>query len=89
MKKEFQVGIPLESDTEYFASETEYHVYSHDATEVCDRRYDAMRGDTPTQEFNVFTLIKNKKNITIDLLRKNAEFRDLRSALYSASHILC
>ena len=30
MKKEFQIDIPIESDTEYFATESEYHVYAKD-----------------------------------------------------------
>lgn len=45
MRKEFQVGILPESDTEYFATAAEYHVYASDATGVSDSRYAAMRGD--------------------------------------------
>ena len=66
MKKTFQIGMPIEDDTEYFATEAEYHVFSEDTTEVCDRRYAAMRGNASSQAFNVFMLIKNKKNITVD-----------------------
>ena len=66
MKKEFQIGISLESNTEYFATETEYHVYASDTTEVYDSRYMAMRGHASTPKFNVFVLMKDKKNITID-----------------------
>ena len=65
MKKEFKLGIPLESNTEYFATETEYHVYAKDTTEVCDDRYVALRAHD-TKAFNVFALIRNQKNITLD-----------------------
>ena len=33
IKKEFQIDIPIESDTEYFATESEYHVYAKDTVE--------------------------------------------------------
>ena len=36
MKKEFKIGIPIESCTEYFATESEYHVYEKDTARVCD-----------------------------------------------------
>ena len=65
MKKEFKLGIPLESDTEYFATEAEYHVYAKDTAEVCDDRYVALRAHD-TKEFAVFVLVKGRKNITID-----------------------
>ena len=32
MKKEFQIGMPIESDTEYFATAAEYHVYAKDTS---------------------------------------------------------
>ena len=66
MKKEFQIGLPIESDTEYFATAAEYHVYAKDTVEVCDSRYEAMRGGAVEEPFNVFALIKNKKNVTLD-----------------------
>ena len=65
MKRKFEIGIQLENDTEYYATEKEYHVYSADCTEVCDDRYVALRAHD-TKEFNVFVLIKEKKNITLD-----------------------
>lgn len=65
MRKEFKVGVVWESDTEYYATQGEYHVYEEDTLTVSDPRYVALRAhDTP--EFRVFALIKNKKNITID-----------------------
>ena len=33
MKKEFQIDVPIESDTKYFATESEYHVYAKDTVE--------------------------------------------------------
>lgn len=65
MKKEFKIGSSLESNTEYVATEREYHVYAGDTTEVCDDRYVALRA-RDTKEFNVFLFIKGKKNITLD-----------------------
>ena len=65
MKKKFEIGSVLESDTEYFAAESEYHVYLQDTVAVSDDRYVALRAHD-TKEFRVFTLIKGKKNITID-----------------------
>lgn len=65
MTKEFQIGIVLESDTEYVATKEEYHVYKKDTFEVCDGRYVALRAHD-TDEFDVFLLIKGKKNITFD-----------------------
>lgn len=65
MRKEFKFGIQLESDTEYFATEKEYHIFAQDTTEVCDDRYVALRAND-TKNFNVFVLIKNKKNVTLD-----------------------
>ena len=65
MKKRFEFGTILENNTEYFATEQEYHVYTKDTVTVCDDRYVALRaGDTKT--FDVFMLIKGKKNITLD-----------------------
>lgn len=64
MKKEFKIGITLESNTEYFAKEKEYHVYAEHTTEVCDERYVMRTGDAKL--FNVFVLIKEKKNIVLD-----------------------
>lgn len=65
MKKEFKIGISIEDNTNYVASETEYHVYAKDTVEVADDRYVALRA-LDTKEFNVFMLIKNKKNVTLD-----------------------
>ena len=65
MKKDFQIGLPLESNTEYLATQREYHVYLDDTAEICDDRYVALRAND-TKLFRVFLLIKNKKNITID-----------------------
>ena len=65
MKKQFQVGVTLESNTEYFATEKEYHVYFDDTTVVADDRYVALRKGVE-KEFNVFVLVKDKKNITLD-----------------------
>lgn len=65
MKKEFKLGFPFENDTEYFATEKEYHVYTEDTTTVSDKRYVALRAED-TEAFNVFALIKEKKNIILD-----------------------
>lgn len=65
MKKKFELGMPLESNTEYYATRQEYHVYPEDTVEVADRRYIALRA-ADTKEFRVFALIKGKKNITLD-----------------------
>ena len=65
MKKEFKIGISLESNTEYFATEKEYHVYHKDAFTACDDRYIALRAKD-TKEFSVFVYIQGKKNITLD-----------------------
>lgn len=65
MKKEFQIGIQLESDTEYVASQAVYHVYAEDTTEVSDNRYVALRAND-TKEFHVFIMLKGLKNISID-----------------------
>lgn len=65
MKKEFIVGLSLESNAEYVATQAEYHVYPKDCVAVQDDRYIALRAhDTPS--FDVFTLIKDKQNITVD-----------------------
>ena len=65
MKKEFKLGFSFENDTEYFATEKEYHVYAEDTTKVSDERYIALRAND-TKSFNVFVLIKEKKNIVLD-----------------------
>ena len=65
MKKEIEIGLQLEDNVEYYASKDEYHIYPEDTIEVCDDRYVALRAHD-TKEFNVFMLIKNKKNITLD-----------------------
>ena len=65
MKKEFKIGMTVESNTEYFATESEYHVYAEDTVEVSDDRYVALRA-YDTKNFNVFMLIKDKKNVTLD-----------------------
>ncbi|MBQ9544633.1 MAG: hypothetical protein IJV00_05865 [Clostridia bacterium] len=65
IKKEFIIGQPIESDTEYYAKKSEYHVYARDAVRVCDGRYVALRAHD-AKEFDVFTLIKDKKNVTLD-----------------------
>lgn len=65
MKKEFKIGIDFESNTEYFFTESELHVCLSDTTIVSDDRYVALRAHD-TKEFNVFALIKDKENITID-----------------------
>ena len=65
MKKKFEIGSDLENDTEYFATEREYHIYLQDTSAVSDDRYVALRAHD-TKEFRVFTLIKGKKNITLD-----------------------
>jgi len=64
-KKKFQIGIVLEDNTEYYATESEYHVYAKDTTKVCDDRYVALRAND-TKAFDVFLLIKGQRNITID-----------------------
>lgn len=65
MKKEFESGIPLTCDTEYFATKAEYHVYDKDTITVCDDRYIALRAND-TKDFAVFMYIKGKRNITVD-----------------------
>ena len=65
MKKEFKIGMQFESDTEYFATEKEYHIYADDTAQLCDDRYVALRAHD-TKEFNAFVVIKDKKNITLD-----------------------
>lgn len=66
MKKEFKIGMMLESNTKYFCTQSEYHVYAEDTTKVCDDRYVALHASGETRSFDVFTFIENKKNITID-----------------------
>lgn len=65
MRKEFEIGMFPESNTEYYALKDVYHVYPKDTIEVGDDRYVALRAHD-TKEFNVFMFIKNKKNITLD-----------------------
>ena len=65
MKKEFKTGTDFESETEYFATENIYHIYSKDTIELSDAKYLPLRGKTdPT--FKAFTVLKNKKNVTLD-----------------------
>ena len=64
-KAEFYIGVSIESDTEYFAKEKLYHVYSKDAVTVSDPRYVALRAND-TAEFESFILLKGKKNVTLD-----------------------
>lgn len=64
MKKEFKLGMPLESNTEYFATEAEYHVYEKDTSVVYDT-INVLRAND-TKEFNVFCHLKDKKNVTLD-----------------------
>ncbi len=66
MRKEFEVGISLESDTVYYATKAEYHIYLKDTVTVEDERYVALRANSPTQDFAVFTLIQDKRNVTVD-----------------------
>ena len=56
MKKRFEFGTILENNTEYFATEQEYHVYTKDTVTVCDDRYVALRAED-TKAFDVFMLI--------------------------------
>ena len=65
MKREFKIGTALESNTEYVATEAEYHVYARDTVQVCDDRYVALRANDE-KAFNVFIFIKGKRNITLD-----------------------
>lgn len=65
MTQEFRIGIPLENNTDYFGTQAEYHVYAKDVIKVCDERYVALHANG-IKEFDVFILIKNKVNITID-----------------------
>lgn len=65
MKKEFIIGQPIESDTEYYAKEAEYHIYASDTVKVGDDRYVALRA-YDTKEFGVFVFIKGKKNVRLD-----------------------
>ena len=64
MKKEFKIGMPIESDTEYVATESEYHVYEKDTSIVTDTLNVLRANDT--KEFNVFCHLKGKKNVTLD-----------------------
>ena len=65
MKKEWRVGTIIESNTEYFATENEYHVYETDTVKMSDDRYIALRAND-TKDFNAFVVIKDKVNVTID-----------------------
>ena len=64
-KKKFQIGTVLEDNTEYYATESEYHVYAKDTVTVSDDRYVALRAHD-TKAFEVFMLIKDRRNITVD-----------------------
>jgi hypothetical protein len=65
MRQEFEIGISLQSDTEYYATRSEYHVYPKDALRVCDERYRILRTHD-VLEFDAFTWIRGKKNVTLD-----------------------
>lgn len=65
MKKEFKLGMEFESNTEYFFTQSELNVHLSDTVIASDDRYVALRAHD-TKEFNVFALIKDKENITID-----------------------
>ena len=65
MKKEFKVGMLVESNTEYFATEQEYHIYASDTVVLFDGRYKVLRAHD-TDNFNAFMLIKDKKNVVLD-----------------------
>ena len=82
MKKDFEIGLQFEDNTEYYASKDEYHVYLKDTTVVCDDRYSALRAHD-TKEFNVFMFIKNKKNITLKPIRPRRA--SLRISLWALS----
>ena len=64
-KKKFQIGTVLEDNTEYYATESEYHVYAKDTVTVSDDRYVALRAHD-TKAFDVFMLIKDCRDITVD-----------------------
>ena len=64
MKKEFLIGQPLESNTEYFATEKEYHVYEKNTVEVYDSRNIQRAHDT--KNYRVFCHLEGKKNVTLD-----------------------
>lgn len=64
-KAEFNFGIALENNTEYFAREKIYHIYSKDTVTVSDDRYAALRA-TDTPAFETFVFLKEKRNITLD-----------------------
>ncbi len=66
MKREFHIGMLLENNTEYYAAEAEYHVYSTDTVRVEDERYVALRANSPTRDFSVFIFIQDRSNITLD-----------------------
>jgi len=57
--------MPLENDTDYYATDSVYHIFPEDTVTVSDARYVALRAND-CAEFPVFLFIKNKKNITID-----------------------
>ena len=65
MKKEFKVGMLVESNTEYFATEQEYHIYASDTVALFDGRSKVLRAHD-TDNFNAFMLIKDKKNVVLD-----------------------
>ena len=65
MKKEFEVGAALQSNTEYFATKQIYHIYYKDTVSCSDEKYISLRAEG-TPEFNTFVFIKDKNNITID-----------------------
>ena len=65
MKRIFEIGAAIESNTEYVATEREYHVYAKDTVRVSDDRYVALRAHD-TKEFDVFLFLKGKRNVTLD-----------------------
>ena len=65
MKRIFEIGAAIESNSEYVATEREYHVYAKDTVRVSDDRYVALRAHD-TKEFDVFLFLKGKRNVTLD-----------------------
>ncbi len=65
MKKRFEIGTAMESNTEYIAEEKIYHVYQKDTVRLSDDRYIPQRGKSEP-EFDAFLVIKDQKNITLD-----------------------
>ena len=74
MKKEFKIGMTVESDTEYFATESEYHIYAKDLGEKIEGCYfiDNLRDGETEKEYHD----RNFDEIT-DYLKENAKEGDL------------